>query len=365
MTPVAGAVKESVAGGTAGAAGVAGPETGLGARLDAARSALASVVADLDPARLTGADAAGLYASLVALERLVVAGKTLLAPRIEGSGVWRDGGHRSAAVMLASLEGVATGQAQSTLVQRAAPLTVARDRSGAAHRGALGTEGHRADRGRHPRPRTGARAAGRGRGGSPPGGAGAVPAVPGHLGVGGSPGQGRPDPSGPVLLVVDRRRGGLLLPGPGHPRPGSPDPLPPGPGGHPAASDPTGGRGRTGQSRTGGPSRRLLRPSHKTPPRHRGTAFAPAPAHLGHRLGFGAGSRPRRRRRRRGRGHRLRSHRRGRGHPDAACRHREAAPTGTPACPIPALCRQRRDRPPDEVADQDISSSSTGLRPVR
>ena len=116
MTPVAGAVKESVAGGTAGAAAVAGPETGLGARLDAARSALASVVADLDPARLTGADAAGLYASLVGLERLVVAGKTLLAPRIEGSGVWRDGGHRSAAVMLASLEGVATGQAQNTLV---------------------------------------------------------------------------------------------------------------------------------------------------------------------------------------------------------------------------------------------------------
>ena len=116
MTPVAGAVKESVAGGTAGAAAVAGPETGLGARLEVARSALASVVADLDPARLTGADAAGLYASLVGLERLVVAGKTLLAPRIEGSGVWRDGGHRSAAVMLASLEGVATGQAQSTLV---------------------------------------------------------------------------------------------------------------------------------------------------------------------------------------------------------------------------------------------------------
>ena len=154
MTPVAGAVKESVAGGTAvpglpsgraggsdagaggaaGASGVAGGsdgvdgsdghgaddghrgETGLGARLDAARSALASVVSDLDPARLTGADAAGLYASLVGLERLVVAGKTLLAPRIEGSGVWRDGGHRSAAVMLASLEGVATGQAQNTLV---------------------------------------------------------------------------------------------------------------------------------------------------------------------------------------------------------------------------------------------------------
>ncbi len=126
--------------------------------------------------------------------------------------------------------------------QRAAPRTAARHRSRAAHRGALGTEGHRADRGRHPRPRTGGGAAGRGRGGSPPGGAGAVPAVPGHLGDRGSTGQGRPDPGGPVLLVVDRRRGGLLLPGPGHPRPGGPDPLPPGPGGHPAAPGPTGGR---------------------------------------------------------------------------------------------------------------------------
>jgi hypothetical protein len=135
MTPATGAVKEETAAGAAepevraasaadagGAAdtgpspcGGAAPEAGLGARLATARSGLASVVADLDPARLTGADAIGFYESLVAVERLVVAGKTLLAPRIEASGVWRDGGHRSAAVMLASLEGVATGQAQSTL----------------------------------------------------------------------------------------------------------------------------------------------------------------------------------------------------------------------------------------------------------
>ncbi|MGA3147971.1 MAG: hypothetical protein ABSF33_10890, partial [Acidimicrobiales bacterium] len=108
MTPVACAVKEKVAAGAAepgvraaGAGGVGGaadtgpspsggaPQAGLGARLAAARSGLASVVADLDPARLTGADAIGLYESLVAVERLVVAGKTLLAPRIEASGVWR------------------------------------------------------------------------------------------------------------------------------------------------------------------------------------------------------------------------------------------------------------------------------------
>ena len=115
MTPVAGAVKEKAASGpTDGPDGLDCPD-GLGARCDAALAALSSLVSDLDPARLTGADATTLYRALVAVERLTNAGKTLLAPRIETSGVWRDGGHRSAAVMLASLEGVATGQAQSTL----------------------------------------------------------------------------------------------------------------------------------------------------------------------------------------------------------------------------------------------------------
>jgi len=144
MTPVTGAAKEEAvneevagsAGGSgvpsAGADGVpAGPDgpdnlndgadgadgagAGLGARVDAALGVLASVVSDLDPARLTGSDATRLYSSLVGLERLTNAGKTLLAPRIEESGVWRSEGHRTAAVMLASLEGVATGQAQSIL----------------------------------------------------------------------------------------------------------------------------------------------------------------------------------------------------------------------------------------------------------
>ncbi len=59
---------------------------GLGARLDAATALVGSVVSELDPARLTGTDATGLYRSLVDLERLAVAGKTLLAPRIEASG---------------------------------------------------------------------------------------------------------------------------------------------------------------------------------------------------------------------------------------------------------------------------------------
>ncbi len=153
MTPVAGAVKEEAAAGGAGGAGVAGadgawvPSTGAdgapdgpggadgpGARLDTATALVGSVVSELEPDRLTGAGATGLYRSLVDLERLVVAGKTLLAPRIEASGIWREDGYRSAAVMLAALEGVSTGQAHTTLAngQRLArlPATEAAVRTG-------------------------------------------------------------------------------------------------------------------------------------------------------------------------------------------------------------------------------------------
>ncbi len=159
MTPVAGAVKEEAGAGadgagvpsagadgadgahgagTAGAAGVpsggADGADGLGARLDAATALVGSVVSELEPDRLTGAGATGLYRSLVDLERLVVAGKTLLAPRIEASGIWREDGYRSAAVMLAALEGVSTGQAHTTLAngQRLArlPATEAAVRTG-------------------------------------------------------------------------------------------------------------------------------------------------------------------------------------------------------------------------------------------
>ena len=91
------------------------PEAGLHARLETALDVLAAVVSELDPGCLTGADATVLYGSFAGFERLAVAGKTLLAPRIEVSGIWREGGHRSAAAMLASLEGVSPGQAKNTL----------------------------------------------------------------------------------------------------------------------------------------------------------------------------------------------------------------------------------------------------------
>jgi hypothetical protein len=94
-----------------------GRQDGIGIGTSVARAIefLGGVLATLDPGRLTGTDAAELYRLFAAVERLSMAGKTLLAPRIDESGVWRDGGHRSPAVMLAELEGVPTGQARNTL----------------------------------------------------------------------------------------------------------------------------------------------------------------------------------------------------------------------------------------------------------
>jgi hypothetical protein len=89
--------------------------TGLGSRVRAGRAGLESALAELDPDRLTGADATALYAEFAASERLCLAGKTLLAPRIEATRVWTEGGHKDAASMLGALEGVSAGQARATL----------------------------------------------------------------------------------------------------------------------------------------------------------------------------------------------------------------------------------------------------------
>jgi len=92
-----------------------GVDARFGATVGQAAELLRSVVTGLEPGRLTGPDAARLYGLLAGIERLAMAGKTLLAPRIDESGVWRDSGHRNTAVMLAELEGVPTGQARNTL----------------------------------------------------------------------------------------------------------------------------------------------------------------------------------------------------------------------------------------------------------
>jgi hypothetical protein len=114
---VAGAEPASAAASEPAAA--AGParssDAGFGSRLAGGSEELASVVAELDPECLSGSDAVALYERLAGMERLVLAGKALLAPRIEASGVWKDTGHPNAAALLASLEGVSPGQARATL----------------------------------------------------------------------------------------------------------------------------------------------------------------------------------------------------------------------------------------------------------
>jgi len=93
----------------------AGRQPGLSSRMASVSDALAALLADLDPDTLVGPDAAALYADFAKVERLGVAGKTLLAPRIATSGQWEAEGHRSPAGLLATLEGGSAGQAKRTL----------------------------------------------------------------------------------------------------------------------------------------------------------------------------------------------------------------------------------------------------------
>ncbi len=125
--PVDGSVGPSPVGAADG-----GP--GLAARMSSVGDALAGLLADLDPGLLVGPDAVALYRDFCRLERLVCGGKTLLAPRIAESGCWEADGHRSAAGLLAALEGGTAGPARRTLEAGRAlvdlPATEAALRSG-------------------------------------------------------------------------------------------------------------------------------------------------------------------------------------------------------------------------------------------
>ena len=88
---------------------------GLGSLLDQAVALLRQVSADLHPELLTGDAALVLYSSFVSAERLVVAGKSLLAGRIEESSQWRDHGYATAADYLAALDGSGVGEARAAL----------------------------------------------------------------------------------------------------------------------------------------------------------------------------------------------------------------------------------------------------------
>jgi hypothetical protein len=112
-----GTLSDSLPGTRAGTGTGATPaaDPGLSARMASLRADLAGLLADLDPGLLLGRDAADLYRDFAGLERLVVAGKTLLAPRIAASGQWELDGHRSPAGLLATLEGGSRGAARRTL----------------------------------------------------------------------------------------------------------------------------------------------------------------------------------------------------------------------------------------------------------
>ena len=76
---------------------------------------LEAVLRDLDPGRIDGRDAADLLEVFARGERLCAAAKTLLARRVEETGVWREGGHRSAAHWVAEATGETVGAACRTI----------------------------------------------------------------------------------------------------------------------------------------------------------------------------------------------------------------------------------------------------------
>ena len=76
---------------------------------------LRDAVLRLEPDYLSTEEATGLVKLFAEVERLGAAGKTLLARRVERSGAWKTGGHRSAAHWMAEATGVPVGQAVGTL----------------------------------------------------------------------------------------------------------------------------------------------------------------------------------------------------------------------------------------------------------
>jgi hypothetical protein len=72
-------------------------------------------LADFDPERMSGADAARMLAGFAEIEKLAAGGKLLAARRVESSNVWRRQGHRSAAAHVAEATGSGLGPAINAL----------------------------------------------------------------------------------------------------------------------------------------------------------------------------------------------------------------------------------------------------------
>jgi len=84
-------------------------------RLAQVADGLRTAVAELDPERLSGSDAARLLEAFAEVERLASAGRLLSARRVESSNVWRRSGHRSAAAHVAEATGTGIGPALTAL----------------------------------------------------------------------------------------------------------------------------------------------------------------------------------------------------------------------------------------------------------
>jgi Domain of unknown function (DUF222) len=72
-------------------------------------------LADFEPERLTGPDAARMLDVFAEIEKLASGGKLLSARRVESSNVWRRRGHRSAAAHIAEATGTGLGPAINAL----------------------------------------------------------------------------------------------------------------------------------------------------------------------------------------------------------------------------------------------------------
>jgi len=105
-------------------------------RLERALDDIRGIVAGLEPERLAATDAARLFAVFGALEKSVVAGKTLLARRASDAGVWRRAGHRNPASWVAQESGTSVGEAMGML-ETAERLEALPDTAAALRRGAL------------------------------------------------------------------------------------------------------------------------------------------------------------------------------------------------------------------------------------
>jgi Domain of unknown function (DUF222) len=92
-----------------------GPEEVVFERVRNAVNALKSAARDLDPLCVDGRDAAALFEIVSEGERVCAAMKALLARRVDETGMWRKGGHRSAAHWVADATGETVGAAARTL----------------------------------------------------------------------------------------------------------------------------------------------------------------------------------------------------------------------------------------------------------